>query len=397
MEPAPKIGLIADDFTGALDAGAQFFPYQRNGEKDLWTVNFRLTGAGSGDVEIINTGSREISGSLAAEKASLAAKALGGRLLFKKIDSTMRGNISAEIEAIMAVTGQAKALLCPVIPDQGRTVVDGILRVNGVPLDETSFKNDPVWPARSSSVTQLLGRQCGHIALDVVRQGVEAVSGALRNQPDRIVTADAETQADLDILARAAYQDHALPCGAFGLARAFVDQLPFIERGYSGFSGIDRRPSLVMVGSANQVSRDQVAELLNHSGVFRVELSSQPGAAELSRIKDAVSKNSIIVLAAVAKETIRTEEWMRFGDKLAAFGLDVIRAVKFRSIFVIGGETLSTFTSHARAESIQLTGELLPGIPSGVIHGGELDGQVIMTKAGGFGDTLTLAKILIGR
>src|SRR5207247_6905708 len=50
------------------------------------------------------------------------------------------------------------ALLVAQNPSRGRTIVDGEYCIDGVPLHQTSFADDPDHPARSANVLELLGK-----------------------------------------------------------------------------------------------------------------------------------------------------------------------------------------------------------------------------------------------
>ncbi len=82
-------------------------------------------------------------------------------IIFKKIDSVLRGHVAAELQALMRVTGKQKALLIPQNPSKGRIVKDGIYYINGVPLDQTSFAYDPEFPAKTAEAKKLLKRSAG--------------------------------------------------------------------------------------------------------------------------------------------------------------------------------------------------------------------------------------------
>src|SRR5215510_7143264 len=124
------ITLIADDLTGACDAGAHF---SGRGAVAVFVDAARVDAAR--EVAVLDTESRALSAREARDHLGAAARQLDARLrtgfVFKKIDSTLRGPITAEIEAIAEVTSRPTALVCPSFPAHGRTVVGGVLRVNG--------------------------------------------------------------------------------------------------------------------------------------------------------------------------------------------------------------------------------------------------------------------------
>ncbi len=116
--------MLADDLTGACDAGVQF---ARHGLRAcVW-----LSGASApaADVVVISTDSRRDPADEARRRVAAALEQLAGReLVFKKVDSTLRGNILAEIEAC----GREEAWLAPAFPALGRRLIDGYLYVDGV-------------------------------------------------------------------------------------------------------------------------------------------------------------------------------------------------------------------------------------------------------------------------
>ena len=65
-----------------------------------------------------------------------------------KIDSTLRGNWSAELTAL--VGAGRRVVMIPSHPRAGRVCVRGVVYVNGVPVAESELGNDPRLPVRSS-------------------------------------------------------------------------------------------------------------------------------------------------------------------------------------------------------------------------------------------------------
>jgi len=386
MTDIPQLGLIADDFSGAMDSGAQF-SYSHLG------VHFRFAGLPTGDVEIINTTSREIPAPEAVARVRAACHALAGRSLFKKIDSTLRGHIGAEIEGILLASPYHKAVICPAAPLQDRTVRNGVLYVNGLPLEQTAFKDDPVYPAKTSRLAELVGKPATHLSLDLVRGPLAGLTAAITASPLPLLTADAESPADLFILARAILAAQALPCGAFGLAKAYLQALEVETVLHPPFQ--PKGAILVLVGSANQVAREQAARLETQPDSLVLRLGPVPTPETLQQIFDLLPLNKrILVLCAAQSKTVRTPDWLRFGQTVSETGLAVLSMFQPQTILVVGGETATHFCQQARVESIEVLGESAPGIPYGRLRGGLLDQRLLITKAGGFGKPETLADII---
>jgi uncharacterized protein YgbK (DUF1537 family) len=148
------IGVIADDLTGAAEIGAVGWRHGLRAE--IW-----LAGAAKSDADLIcvDTDSRGCTASEAAQRVTAAAKLLrdaGATWIFKKTDSVLRGNVTAELEAVVHQLGLQGALLVPANPSLGRTIVGGKYFVRGQLIHETGFAHDPQHPRLSPDVTELI-------------------------------------------------------------------------------------------------------------------------------------------------------------------------------------------------------------------------------------------------
>ncbi len=144
---------IADDLTGALEVGAILAGL---GVPSLVTLD--INHAPVDGVLVIDTETRHTAPDAARElHRRLAARWRGP--IFKKTDSTLRGNIGAEFSGLIEATGRPLVYV-PAYPKVGRTVVDGVLYVEGVPIAETAFARDPRNPVRESSVIRMVERGC---------------------------------------------------------------------------------------------------------------------------------------------------------------------------------------------------------------------------------------------
>ncbi len=131
------------------------------------------------DVLIINTESRAVSAELAAKAVRRAlapwCETIAPPQVYKKIDSTFRGNVGAEVVAAMQASGSRMAVIAAAIPSAGRTTQNGLCLVNGVPLLETEFASDPKTPVTSSRIAELIALQSGipvyEVHLEEVRHG----------------------------------------------------------------------------------------------------------------------------------------------------------------------------------------------------------------------------------
>ncbi|MDT0301866.1 four-carbon acid sugar kinase family protein [Streptomonospora wellingtoniae] len=369
------IAMVADDLTGAGDTAVRFLHAG-------WSTELLLSGgpgAGSADVVAASTDSR----AMAAQDAAAAVRERvrrhsGARRLYKKVDSTLRGQLAAEVEAARSAwSPDAVAVVCPAFPEAGRTVADGVLLVEGTPAARTPVGDDPVTPVRESHIPTLLG--AAHVRLE----GADPAADAERlGAAGPIVVADAGTQADLECLAAAIalLGRRAVPVGSAGLAGPM---------GRAWARAETPAPVLVVVTSLHAATREQVARLSESLPVRHCTAADLAGDAAWtawSASTEELLADSGEALAIVAPDERGggldpAEVARRFGA-LAA-GLAVRNPVS--GFVVTGGDGARALAEALGATAIALTGEVAPGVPAGTLSGGRLHGRPIVTKAGGFG------------
>src|ERR671916_3059704 len=117
------IAVIADDLTGAADSGVQFV---HAGYRVA--VFFCATEMVADDLDAVafDTDSRAMPAGFAAKRVLNAARvARGARIVYKKLDSTLRGNVAAELAAAFGASGCARTVVAPAFPEAGRTTAGG--------------------------------------------------------------------------------------------------------------------------------------------------------------------------------------------------------------------------------------------------------------------------------
>jgi uncharacterized protein YgbK (DUF1537 family) len=142
MAAAPRLIIVADDLTGAMDVAG---PLAARG-MSTWAVASvggctRAT-LPAAEVVSINADSRHLSEERAAQRVRSVVRDLidpDCEILIKKIDSTLRGNVVVETLAMLEASGRSAAVVAPAFPRQGRTVVEGAVQVHGVALKDTNF------------------------------------------------------------------------------------------------------------------------------------------------------------------------------------------------------------------------------------------------------------------
>jgi D-threonate/D-erythronate kinase len=358
--------ILADDLTGAADAGLPFAA--RGYATNIWLAEGQ--GFVSAAIHVYDTASRSNSPEQAAAKVrSLCEilKASNCPLIFKKLDSTLLGNLAAEIEAVMEALGFELALIAPAFPAMGRTLVEGRLCLFGEPSDPPRFLPALLREQGASSV--------GQVGLDILKHGAEAIAESLSQlaaKGARLIVLDSDSQEDLRQIAQAAelLDSRTLLAGAGALAGEIAGTLPIAscsERAADEQS-TESGCVLLVIGSANAVTERQLNHLLHLRPVVALEADS---IIDLMALKG----ESYVLLR--VKPGSRAEFFSGVISALLGHGL--------RGLVLSGGDTAEAVARCLNASGIRLGGEIVPGVPWGHIIGGTAMGLPIATKSGGFG------------
>lgn len=321
----PSIFAIADDLTGALEAGSKF------AAMGLETrVTTRLVPR-SGGILVFDTETRHLSGPEAALRVETLARGIDQKLIYKKTDSTLRGNISAELGALAKVFPDRRIVFVPAYPALGRTVRHGELLVDGIPVHETSIGQDKLNPLSSSSIQACLG-------------SIKAI------------VIDGETDADIRAAARQILEDPSpvIVAGPAAIAGALAEE-------YSQEASRLAIPShmrcLVINGSLHPASADQISN--HHFDENWVRFEYEGSEEGLDRAN-------------------------RLGSQVKA----LLTRSRFEAIIVFGGDTAFGIHQALGAVDFEACGEILPGVPVS-----KSQGMYWITKAGGFGQADLLQRL----
>lgn len=325
-----KVLALADDATGALEVGAL-----------LDAVVFLDRGPGEGDVPsgrcVIDTESRHLRPADAADKILNRTRGWNPDLIYKKTDSTLRGNISAELAALSRVYPERQVIFLPAYPAMGRTVVRGELLVHDVPVHLTDFAADPLDPVQESRVT------------------------ALFDPDDRVSIIDALTDDDMAEAIKAAFQLQPFPilCGPASVARLIR---PYCSIQRTLKIGLALSPRCLIVnGSLHPLAKEQVRRIRPDQGWV-------------------VMDNSIPLSS--------TQTPADFARRLGRSVREKLGQEKFESLILIGGDSTFAVLDALGNRVIQPLGEVATGVPVSQVGSWQ-----VVTKAGGFGDVDLLARL----
>lgn len=399
------LGCIADDFTGASDLANTL---AKGGMATTQFVGVPPIGA-SADCEagVVSLKSRTIAAGEAVAQ-SLAALdwllAQGCRqILFKycsTFDSTPLGNIGPVAEALLDRLGGA-AVVCPVFPTTGRTLIHGHLFVNGQLLSETGMRDHPLTPMTDPDIRRWLRRQTrgqvGLVPLQIVQQGAEAIRAALRAEEaagQRLIVTDAVVDADLVAIGDAV-SEASLVTGASGIALGLPEN--FRRQGLlSGrgatFKGSDG-PAATLSGSCSTQSLKQVAHHAREhptlpvfpdhvmTGSMTAEKAASWALERLGQLP--------LVYSSATPDLVRRAQAQHGRERVAGaierFMGDLAKALTAAGVtrlVVGGGETSGAVATALDVQAFVIGPEIDPGVPALAIDGSPIR---LALKSGNFG------------
>jgi uncharacterized protein YgbK (DUF1537 family) len=363
----PKLLIIADDLTGANDTAVQF---ARQGITSLVVIDPAqdlASFARDCQVLVANTESRHLKPAEAFQRVQRAAQQgaqLGIRQFYKKIDSTLRGNVGAELAAVMKATNARQLFFAPAYPKLRRTTRQGVQYVDGVPLDQSSFAHDPLAPSREASIAAILARQ--------TNLAVRPFATLADNDPaPTIYVVDAATDADLQAAAQLLRQETLL-AGSAGWAEFLATTMN--AKCASLPTASVSPPLLIVNGSRHEASLQQVAHAAQH-GVGVIEWTAEDAAAQVC---EQLTTQQRAILT-----TSTTRQEAQAAARLAGVVSTVLDQASIKTFVVFGGDTLAAIAAVRGWTAFQPRAEFLPGVPLVAVC--EEREFALLTKAGGFG------------
>lgn len=405
------VTIVADDLTGAIDTAQGFAA--RGHETSVVAVlsvgSELQADTPESSIVGVNTDSRYNVAERAADRVAAVVRRIPGERVYKKIDSTLRGNVGSETNAALRASGADLALVAPAFPAAGRTTSYGIHYVNGTPVDQTEYAADTKGPSSATVTDYFEGydRTVVHISADIIEAGHERVAARLADtvqQTDEppVVVCDACDGSDLATIADAGDEYDTLYVGSGGLA----EHVAVPESGADSTGSLSP-PAGAPLGVVGSVSSTSIAQLERVPEEIVIELDPITLLTETA-VKDAVEvvcdrlayNEPAILTAATDKQTVaqtieagkrRGLNSEEIGSHIAAGLAETAAAVVTTEppsgLFYTGGDVAIEGLSSLDATIVRLLGRSIStGIPVGRLVDGVSPGIPLITKAGGFGD-----------
>lgn len=393
-----KLGVIADDFTGASDIALTI------AEAGMSVTQFigvptvvSETDLGAAVVSLKSRTApvdEAVSDSLAACDWLLSQ---GAEQIVLKVcstfDSTADGNIGPVLEALAELLGANQVLICPAFPENGRSVYQGHLFVNDVLLNESGMQDHPLTPMTDPDLRRVLAAQTSwpvsHIASDIVTKGSDAIRGALP-QSKAMVIVDAIHDPDLVRIGTAA-RDQRLLCGGSGIALGLPANFgcKTSEPSWSAIAG----KGVVISGSCSRATRAQVNLYRQSKPHFEVSAEAVINgdvAAETLRDWALEQKETPLIYSSAEPDIVRAAQ-KRFGVETSALAIEnlfsklanLLVESGVKRIVVAGGETSGAVVKGLNAKALIIGPRAAAGVPIARVKDRDV---AVALKSGNFGD-----------
>lgn len=403
-----KLGVIADDFTGATDIAS--FMVNAGWKVVMFNgVPSQAFDATDVDAIVIALKSRSIPVADAVQQSLAASDWLTSqgcqRQFFKycsTFDSTAQGNIGPVTDALMKNLNTPMTLICPAVPDNQRTIVHGHLFVKGELLNESGMQHHPVTPMTQSSLKKLMEMQaagvCGNISLDVVKNRpheIAAQLNALAASQTKYVIADVLDNADLLTVARAT-QNFPLVTGAAGLGYAIAAlDTQHHTATQSTMQIAAAGSSVVLSGSCSSMTNQQVDFYQQRAPSLALDVEKILDDESYSDfVSDWVEKHKEAALAPLVYATqpphiidMIQQKYgaARVSEKIETFFARLAQRLSsagFNKFIVAGGETSGAVTQGLNIQGMVIGDAVAPGVPWTQVLGEE---KWVILKSGNFG------------
>ncbi|MFH1825104.1 MAG: four-carbon acid sugar kinase family protein [Candidatus Firestonebacteria bacterium] len=424
-----KVIILADDLTGANDVGLQLhdlglscgsliFEKCKRFNKEYKYFSSKVYPAPSGgarvNILVIDTESRLISPDMAYKKLRGLLKVIQRYKIqkyYKKIDSTLRGNIGYEIDACLDELSLDVIPFIPAFPEMQRITVYGHHYVNQKLLKDSEFALDMLNPVKTSSLIDLIGQQskykCALIDIDTINKGVKFVKNKiskLRLDGNKILIFDCKDNKNLKTISRVV-QNFKMVCGASRLAKEIFKNKSKARTNVSSHMHQKSRGKVAcIIGSLKDITAKQVKYIKDRFNVPVLKISPKMLLENIQLIKKIISKKTktdVIVYLSndrnslkYISQLIRSSSVQKTGEeislKLGEIAKYLVDKLEFNKLVLSGGATAAGVCRKLNISFLLLTKRIFTGIPLTYSAKGKLH---IVTKPGGFGNKDVLVKI----
>ncbi len=388
-----KLVILADDLTGATDTGIVL---AQQGVSVLVVTEYSTDFSSYNcDALVIDLQTRHLNAKDAFVKVESATKVVlknNIEYIYKKVDSTMRGNIGAEIDAFFTATKQNNLVFCNAYPQIGRTVKNGICYVNGVEVSKTYFGEDALNPVLYSEISKIIRtqteRNCMH-------------KNDFNNSAQGIIICDCDKESDFEEIVDFAQKiDCKIFAGSAGMLQMLTSTL-WLNLKKPVMPNTNNKKILVVASSVNEVTLKQI-EYARQNNIDVFKLSTQQKMQEdalqldctnvmIDNIIKSLEENNIAILTSrILSDNLLgankdTFDAINISKALADITTKIVYNVTDMVICAFGGDGAGMIIKNLNVSQLKPLSCIMPGIALCEFSFDNTPYYTV-TKAGGFGD-----------
>ncbi|WP_336020244.1 four-carbon acid sugar kinase family protein [Fusobacterium polymorphum] len=412
-----KYIVIADDLTGSNATCSLFKKIGLRAASIL-----KLQGDINYDVDVISysTASRGLDKEEAYKKVSEAIKILKNKdvLVYnKRIDSTLRGNIGTEINAMLDnLEDDRIAVVIPSYPDSGRIVVNKTMLVNGVLLENSDAGKDPKTPIKTSCVESLIQKgikySSTYFTLSDIEQPIEEIVKKIQEaiKKSRVLIFDAVNNEDIIKISKAIIHSD--------INIITVDPGPFTlyySKELQKKNHLEKK-ILMVIGSVTATTKKQIEYILQEEDIFLVKMKvedffeKETCLKEIERVISFIKKGIVSYdLFLVTTSPIGDEkkaDLQKLAENLNTTVEEISKIIantltetivkilketeKFEGVYSSGGDITIALLEKLKAIGVEIREEVIPLAAYGRIIGGDFPNLKLVSKGGMVGDEKTI-------
>lgn len=424
----PQCVVIADDLTGANATGVLLKKMNYKAYTVMNAERIELSTLNECDCLLYPTDSRGVEAEIAYNRVKNVCNLLKGdkvKVYANRIDSTLRGNLGSETDAMLDSLGEEYvAIVAPCFPSSGRIVIGGYMLVNGLPLHKTDIAIDPKTPVKVSEVALLFEQQSKYQVSSILMKDLmhgkhylaDLMNRCVENG-SRILVLDCVTQEDLDLIADAVITSKlkvvTVDPGVFTatLSRKLIT--PSEKR--------EKNKILAVVGSVNPNTKKQMEELWLSQRTHNVFVNTKTllegedaREQEIARVtKEILDECDRNVISTVTGDGIYPENRIDFKPYMEKYqcSMDDVTGIinsafaeityrifqeepTFRGLYTSGGDVTVAVCAKFQTAGLSLMDEVLPLAAYGQFLKGEFEGVHIITKGGSQGNSSAINKCI---
>ena len=412
-----KYIVIADDLTGSNATCSLFKKIGLRAASIL-----KLQGDINYDVDVISysTASRGLDKEEAYNKVSEAIKILKSKdvLVYnKRIDSTLRGNIGTEINAMLDnLEDDRIAVVVPAYPDSGRIVVNKTMLVNGVLLENSDAGKDPKTPIKTSCVESLIQKDIKYsstyFTLSDIEQPIEEIVKKIQEaiKKSRVLIFDAVNNEDIIKISKAIIHSD--------INIVTVDPGPFTlyySKELQKKNHLEKK-ILMVIGSVTATTKKQIEYILQEEDIFLVKMKvedffeKETCLKEIERvisfIKKGIASYDLFLVTTSPIGDEKKADLQKLAENLNTTIEEISKIIantltetivkilketqKFEGIYSSGGDITIALLEKLKAIGVEIREEVIPLAAYGRIIGGDFPNLKLVSKGGMVGDEKTI-------